>query len=396
MLTGESLPVEKGPGDAVIGATLNKLGLLKFEATKVGKETALAQIIRLVEEAQGSKAPIQKLADQVSAVFVPAVIAIALLTFVLGWYFFGAMPVNSDVNAFTRALINMVAVLVIACPCAMGLATPTAVMVGTGKGAEMGILFKSSEALERAGKVKIVVLDKTGTITRGQPAVTDIVLVSWTAGWMKTSCCAWPPRSKKAASTPWARRSWPKPASRELDAVRAAGFPGHRRAGRGSRGGRAAGSLVGNPRMMAERGLLHEAAVDCRACERLQSEGKTADPGRRGRAAGRRDRHRRHGQRRLAGGHPAAARHGHRGGHADRRQPPDRRGDRPAGGHRSRCWPKCCPAIRPPRSRSCRQQASSSPWSATASTTPRRWRRPMSASPSAPARMWPWPRPRWC
>src|SRR5687767_9667 len=170
MLTGESLPVEKKSGDSVIGATLNKLGLLKFEATKVGKETALAQIIKLVEDAQGSKAPIQKLADQVSAVFVPIVIVISLLTFA-GWYFFGPQ----DGDQFTRALINMVAVLVIACLCAMGLATPTAVMVGTGKGAELGILFKNSEALERAGKVNTIVLDKTGTITKGQPAVTDIV-----------------------------------------------------------------------------------------------------------------------------------------------------------------------------------------------------------------------------
>ena len=175
MLTGESLPVEKGPGDPIIGATLNKLGLVKFEATKVGKETALAQIIRLVEDAQGSKAPIQKLADQVSAVFVPAVIGIALLTFLV-WYFVVPLPPNSDVTAFTRALINTIAVLVIACPCAMGLATPTAVMVGTGKGAELGILFKSSEALERAGRLTTVVLDKTGTITRGQPAVTDIIV----------------------------------------------------------------------------------------------------------------------------------------------------------------------------------------------------------------------------
>jgi Cu+-exporting ATPase len=173
MLTGESLPVEKGPGDALIGATLNKLGLLKFEATKVGRETALAQIIRLVEDAQGSKAPIQKLADQVSAIFMPAVLGIAALTF-LAWFFLA--PVNPAIPQFTRALINMVAVLVIACPCAMGLATPTAVMVGTGKAAELGILFRTSEALERAGKVSVVVLDKTGTITRGQPAVTDIVV----------------------------------------------------------------------------------------------------------------------------------------------------------------------------------------------------------------------------
>jgi Cu+-exporting ATPase len=175
MLTGESMPAEKGPGDSVIGATLNKLGLLQFEATRVGKETALAQIIRLVEQAQGSKAPIQKLADRVSAIFVPAVIGIALLTFLV-WFFFIPLPPGSEVSAFTRAMINMVAVLVIACPCAMGLATPTAVMVGTGRGAELGILFRSGEALERAGAVSLVVLDKTGTITRGQPAVTDIVV----------------------------------------------------------------------------------------------------------------------------------------------------------------------------------------------------------------------------
>ena len=177
MLTGESLPVEKNPGKSVIGATLNKLGFIKFEAVKVGKETALAQIIHLVEEAQGSKAPIQKLADQIAAVFVPAVIAASILTFVV-WYFIVPLPVGSETSLFTRALINMVAVLVIACPCAMGLATPTAVMVGTGKGAEMGILFKSSEALERAGKLTMVVFDKTGTITRGQPSVTDIQSLS--------------------------------------------------------------------------------------------------------------------------------------------------------------------------------------------------------------------------
>ena len=177
MLTGESLPVEKNPGDEVIGATLNKMGMIKFEATKVGRETALAQIIRLVEEAQGSKAPIQRLADTVSSIFVPAVIVIALITF-LGWYFI-APPPQGEISAFTRALINMVAVLVIACPCAMGLATPTAVMVGTGKGAQYGILYKSSEALERTGQLTTVVLDKTGTITRGQPAVTDILVADF-------------------------------------------------------------------------------------------------------------------------------------------------------------------------------------------------------------------------
>jgi len=151
----------------VIGATLNKLGLLKFEATKVGRETALAQIIRLVEQAQGSKAPIQKIADQVAAVFVPVVIAIAVVVFFI-W-----LAATGD---FTTALVRMIAVLVIACPCAMGLATPTAIMVGMGKGAEAGILFKNSEALERAHKLTAVVLDKTGTLTRGEPGVTDIVV----------------------------------------------------------------------------------------------------------------------------------------------------------------------------------------------------------------------------
>ncbi len=167
MLTGESLPVDKKPGDTVIGATLNQQGLLKFEATRVGSETALAQIIRLVQEAQGSKAPIQRLADQVSAIFVPVVLALATLTF-LGWYFVGQA-------GFTQSLVYMIAVLVIACPCALGLATPTAIMVGTGIGAENGILFKSSEALERSHKLNTVALDKTGTITNGRPALTDTI-----------------------------------------------------------------------------------------------------------------------------------------------------------------------------------------------------------------------------
>ncbi|MGI6740384.1 MAG: heavy metal translocating P-type ATPase [Brevefilum sp.] len=176
MLTGESLPVEKAAGDEVIGGTINKLGLLKFEATKVGKETALAQIIKLVEEAQSSKAPIQNLADKISAIFVPIVIVIAVITFI-AWYFFVPLSPDATISLFTRALINTVSVLVIACPCAMGLATPTAVMVGTGKGAELGILIKKSESLERAGDITTVVLDKTGTITRGQPAVTEVRVV---------------------------------------------------------------------------------------------------------------------------------------------------------------------------------------------------------------------------
>jgi Cu+-exporting ATPase len=167
MLTGEPLPVDKGPGDEIVGATINKQGLLKFEATRVGAETALAQIIRLVQEAQGSKAPIQRLADRVASVFVPAVILAAFLTFAIWW------AASGD---FTTAMIRLVAVLVIACPCALGLATPTAIMVGTGKGAALGILFKNSEALETAHRLQVIVLDKTGTLTVGEPAVTDVVV----------------------------------------------------------------------------------------------------------------------------------------------------------------------------------------------------------------------------
>ncbi|WP_051273584.1 heavy metal translocating P-type ATPase [Desulfotruncus alcoholivorax] len=168
MLTGESVPVDKKAGDEIIGATINKLGTFKFEATKVGKDTALAQIIKIVEEAQGSKAPIQRMADVISAYFVPAVVALALVTF-LSWFYYGAP------GDFTRSLLNFTAVLVIACPCALGLATPTSIMVGTGKGAENGILIKSGEYLEKAHKLTAIILDKTGTITRGEPALTDLI-----------------------------------------------------------------------------------------------------------------------------------------------------------------------------------------------------------------------------
>ncbi|SMD01670.1 heavy metal translocating P-type ATPase [Sporomusa malonica] len=168
MLTGESLPVDKKTGDQVIGATINKFGTFKFKATKVGKDTALAQIVRIVEEAQGSKAPIQRFADVVSAYFVPVVVGLSLLTFVV-WFFI------LDPGNFSRALVNFTAVLVIACPCALGLATPTSIMVGTGKGAENGILIKGAEHLENAHRLTTIVLDKTGTITKGEPEVTDIV-----------------------------------------------------------------------------------------------------------------------------------------------------------------------------------------------------------------------------
>ncbi|MFB0843768.1 heavy metal translocating P-type ATPase [Paenibacillus oleatilyticus] len=167
MLTGESIPVEKKPGDAVIGATVNRNGSLRIQATKVGKETALAQIIRVVEDAQGSKAPIQRVADQISGIFVPIVVGIAVLTFLI-WYF-AVVP-----GEFANALEKAIAVLVIACPCALGLATPTSIMAGSGRAAEFGILFKGGEHLESMHRIDTIVLDKTGTVTKGKPELTDV------------------------------------------------------------------------------------------------------------------------------------------------------------------------------------------------------------------------------
>jgi P-type Cu+ transporter len=168
MVTGESLPVEKKVGDIAIGATINKTGTFKFKATKVGKDTVLSQIVRLVQEAQGSKPPIARMVDVIASYFVPVVISIAIVTFIV-WYFFGPHP------ALTYAFLNFVAVLIIACPCALGLATPTSIMVGTGKGAENGILIRGAEALETAHQLNTIILDKTGTLTKGEPSVTDII-----------------------------------------------------------------------------------------------------------------------------------------------------------------------------------------------------------------------------
>ena len=174
MLTGESIPVEKSDGSEVIGGSINKNGLLTIRATRIGQDTTLAQIVRLVEEAQGSKAPVQRLADKVAAVFVPTVIVIAIATF-LFWYIAGyGLFSNMPAPRFVFSLTAFISVLVIACPCALGLATPTAIMVGTGKGAENGILIKNGEALERAGNVQVIVFDKTGTLTKGEPEVTDV------------------------------------------------------------------------------------------------------------------------------------------------------------------------------------------------------------------------------
>ncbi len=244
MLTGESLPVEKGPGDRVVGATLNKTGSFTFEARKVGRETALAQIIRLVEEAQGSKAPIQRLADRIAGVFVPIVIGLALAAFGL-WLALGPRP------AFLFALSSFVAVLVVACPCALGLATPTAIMVGTGRGAELGVLIKGAESLERAYRITTVVFDKTGTLTAGRPSVVTVRAAEGAGEEEVLRLAASAERGSEhpvgaAIVAEAERRGLALAEPEEFKAV-----PGH--GIRARVGGRSV--LLGNPRLMAEAGV---------------------------------------------------------------------------------------------------------------------------------------------
>jgi len=265
MLTGESIPVDKKEGDQVIGATINKLGTFKFEATRVGRDTALAQIIRVVEEAQGSKAPIQRLADVISGYFVPVVIGIAVATF-LGWYFFG------DPGNVTRAILNFTAVLVIACPCALGLATPTSIMVGTGKGAEYGILIKGGEHLERAHRVNAVILDKTGTITHGEPVLTEIVPAPEFAGreeyLLKLAGAA-----EKGSEHPLARAVVKKAGNNFEDMGEITSFqaiPG--RGVEAEISGRAV--LIGARRLMRERGIELAPGFE-NVIEELEGRGKT-------------------------------------------------------------------------------------------------------------------------
>jgi Cu+-exporting ATPase len=262
MLTGESMPVSKAVGASVIGGTVNKQGRLVIEATRVGSETALAQIIRLVEQAQGSKAPIQRIADQVSGVFVPIVLVLATLTF-LGWYFIGNI-------GFTLSMLHAVAVLVIACPCALGLATPTAIMVGTGRGAEMGVLFKNSAALERAHKLTTIVLDKTGTITRGEPTVTDIVAAN---GIDENQLLTLAAVAERGSEHPLGRAIVDK--AREQGCILSELQDFESVSGRGIRA-LVAGKqvLIGSPRFIAEQGI-DTAALDS-DIERLQNNARTA------------------------------------------------------------------------------------------------------------------------
>jgi Cu+-exporting ATPase len=282
MATGESMPVNRGPGDEVIGATINQDGLLKVRATRVGKDTFLAQVIRLVEEAQGSKVPIQAFADRVTAVFVPIVLGIALLTFV-GWFLFptalrpivrwaaGVLPwVNPDLNTFTLALITTVSVLVIACPCALGLATPTALMVGSGIGAENGILIRSGEAIQAMRDVRVVVFDKTGTLTEGRPAVTDQVPTGGTA---TRDLLAWAASVEVGSEHPLGKAVVQRAEAEGVALGQLDGF-------QAVRGKGVVGMVDGRSVVVGSRSLLQDNGISSAGIEdemrRLESEGKTA------------------------------------------------------------------------------------------------------------------------
>ncbi len=284
MLTGESLPVEKRAGDALIGATINQTGALRMRATRVGAETTLAGVIRMVEQAQGSKAPIQRLADTVSGVFVPAVLVIAALTFI-GWsvagYALGFAPAANMGSALATspwivALVAAIAVLVVACPCALGLATPTAIMVGTGQGAERGVLIKDGDSLERLERVTDLVLDKTGTITRGKPQLTDVTLAAGAA--LDEARALRLAASAEAVSEHPLARAIVAGADRRGLALEA-GVEGFRAIPGGGVEARVAGhpTLIGSRRLLLERGVD---AASIRAfepeLERLESAGKTA------------------------------------------------------------------------------------------------------------------------
>jgi P-type Cu+ transporter len=262
MVSGEPMPVSKRTGDSVIGATLNQTGAFRFRATRVGKDTVLAQIIRLVQQAQASKAPIQRLADLVASYFVPAVMFIAISSFVL-WFVAGPPP------TFTRALVSAVAVLIIACPCALGLATPLSVMVGTGKGAEQGILIRSAEALETAHKLDTVILDKTGTITRGAPALTDVVV---TGAIPEAELVRLVASAERASEHPLAAAIVTGARVRGLDTIQPQDF--NSITGKGVRAtvdGHAV--LVGNVRLFEDAGI--DAATLTVVADRLAEDGKT-------------------------------------------------------------------------------------------------------------------------
>jgi Cu+-exporting ATPase len=260
MLTGESMPVEKRSGSAVIGGTLNRTGMFRFQATKVGAETALAQIIKMVEDAQASTAAVQRLADKVTAYFVPAVVGTAVLAF-SGWWLAGNFP---------QGLLAFIAVLIIACPCALGIATPAALMVGVGKGAEAGILIRGAEVLERAEKLAVVVFDKTGTLTRGEPNVTDIVPL---AGFNEPAILRLAAAVEAGSEHPLGEAIVRAAQHRKIELPKIEHFeaiPGH--GIRGHAGG--CNVLLGNRRLFQRENI--DAARAEEVMSRLEAEGKTA------------------------------------------------------------------------------------------------------------------------
>ncbi|TFV12339.1 copper-translocating P-type ATPase [Bacillus stratosphericus] len=263
MITGESLPVDKTAGDMVIGATINKNGFIKIKATKVGKETALSQIIRVVEQAQGSKAPIQRMADQISGIFVPIVVGIAVLTFLI-WFFF------VDPGNVTSALETFIAVIVIACPCALGLATPTSIMAGSGRAAESGILFKGGEHLEVTQSLDTVVLDKTGTVTKGEPSLTDVLAY---ANWTEDTLLQLAGSAEQQSEHPLARAITDGMKERGLEAVEVEAFqadPGH------GIEAKAAGHklLIGTRKLLQKHHIRYE-QIEA-SVTMLEEQGKTA------------------------------------------------------------------------------------------------------------------------
>jgi Cu+-exporting ATPase len=372
MVTGESIPVSKHPGDVVIGATVNQTGAFTMRAGKVGRDTVLAQIVRLVQQAQASRAPIQRLADRASAVFVPVVILIALATFAT-WYVAGPAP------ALTLALVSAVAVLIIACPCVLGLATPLSIMVGTGKAAQAGVLIRSAAALETAHGLNAIVLDKTGTLTEGKPVLTDVVAsADWTGDEVLLLAAALEVSSEHplaAAIVTAARR-------RDLTLLGVEDFTSV--TGRGVRG-----EVDGRTVLIGTHLLLSEAGIELGAlratAEALADDGKTAMYlAVNGRPAG---------VLAVADTIPAPRRPSRRCSTsawkctclpATTLAPPPPSPGRPA----SRTYsPRSYPSGRLSRSRSCRRRASVWRWSATASMTRQPWLRPMWVWRSGPARM---------
>ncbi|NLT27941.1 MAG: copper-translocating P-type ATPase [Dehalococcoidales bacterium] len=262
IVTGESIPVDKKAGDEVIGASINRTGSFRFEATRVGVDTTLSRIVRLVEQAQGSKAPIQRLADIIAGYFVPIVISIAIITFII-WYFAGPAP------SLTYAILNFVAVLIIACPCALGLATPTAIIVGTGKGAENGILIRNAETLEKAHKINSVLLDKTGTLTLGQPKVTDIIVTNHLTNEQMLQLAA---SAENKSEHPLAQAIVDESKIKKLELLSASQFnaiPGH--GVEAIINGRKI--IIGNLKLMKDKGIISDALEDRAGL--LWEEGKT-------------------------------------------------------------------------------------------------------------------------